>query len=139
MSVLLRQTQHRNLYYDFEINDHGKIKNYGTYDKNSYVCGIVTQDKNCTVHFNYKGTESISFAIIPQNYNKFDSEFDFPITSIDTSLLYRYDSDPILYNVGKQFHYAIFIEIGIFICLYLVMYIFCCDKECCMCIFCEKL
>lgn len=44
MSVLLRQTQHRNLYYDFEINDHGKIKNYGTYDINSYVCGIVTQD-----------------------------------------------------------------------------------------------
>lgn len=121
------------LTYEFEINNKGNITKYGPFDKSSYISGVIYEKGNLTIHFRNEGPDSIKFAVITYDFKNIYPEFDFPITD------YKWNdfiikNDPFLYNVGRQYHYAIFIIMGIFILLYIIIYLSCCDKECWLCL-----
>lgn len=117
------------LYFDVDAEDPpGKIDTYGKYDRSSYIMGIIFESKNYTIRFIYEGASSIKFGLL---FCSEDFFFEYPNNNLKYPFI-KYENPfdtrngQFLYDVGLQYHYSMFIGLGV-LCF---IYVFC---KCCFC------
>lgn len=131
MTVLSDLSKISDLYYDVDAGEPpDKIDKYGRYDRSSYIMGIKFKTKNYTIRFIYEGAESIKFGLIfCSNYQELVIPNDgliYPFEKYENP--FNTKDGPFLYDVGLQFHYSMFVGLGILCFLYVLCKCCCCFK-----------